>query len=373
MLKVFDIFPKFIDKSAKVRTFTGGLITLSILVWIFLLVYGEILHFLKPQLISAVTIDEDPILGPQKAIFNFDILVHTSCTNLHVDLFQNDGSIKTDIIDNINRMRLDSNGIPIETAMERRYLSKNYTKLQIDKSDYCGTCYAASEAGKCCNSCYDVMQAYRQKGWSFYGVDRWTICKQEGYLQFGNEKCRIKGSLKVKKGLGHFHIGLGSNSLSSSKKHLHDISVLPNQTNLSHSIHSFVIGDKLPDFQPPLTNIDAELEPDQNEFWSVRYFLHVVPSVYNSSKKRINSFRYSVMYSQRLSGKTKKVLPGIHFYYDFAPMKVITNKTEMTIRELITHIGGIIGGAFSFAAIIDALMFSALSTIRGKMQINKIS
>ena len=52
-------------------------------------------------------------------------------------------------------------------------------------------------------------------------------------------------------------------------------------------------------------------------------------------------------------------------------MKVVSLKTKMSLRTLLTHVGGIIGGAFSFAAILDALMFGALSTIEGKNRINK--
>ena len=33
--------------------------------------------------------------------------------------------------------------------------------------DYCGSCYGAAEDGVCCNTCEDVKNAYRKKGWSF--------------------------------------------------------------------------------------------------------------------------------------------------------------------------------------------------------------
>ena len=54
-------------------------------------------------------------------------------------------------------------------------------------------------------------------------------------------------------------------------------------------------------------------------------------------------------------------------------MKVITEKKRTSLRTFLTHVGGIIGGAFSFAAIVDALMFSALTTIEGKDRINKLN
>ena len=31
----------------------------------------------------------------------------------------------------------------------------------------CGSCYGAAEDGVCCDTCGDVMRAYRKKGWTF--------------------------------------------------------------------------------------------------------------------------------------------------------------------------------------------------------------
>lgn len=373
MLKTFDIFPKLSDRNARLRTFSGGIITIIIVVWISFLIYGEFILFLKPQRNSSIFLDDDPILGPKKIFIDFDILIQTSCLDLHIDSFQDDGTTKTDIIENISRIRLDSSGVSIENAMEKRYKAGKYNKSAV-KQDSCGSCYAAGSPGECCNSCHDVMEAYKRKGWSYYSVDRWTQCVREGYVDFGAEKCHIKGSLKVKKGSGNFHFGLGSNTLSSGKGHLHDLKHIPNSTSLSHVIHSFIIGEPLPDFQSPLEQVESELSPNPNGYWSVYYYLHIVPSTYITSKNKIDSYRYSVMYSQKIISKqSKKGLPGIHFYYDFSPMKVISSKSKMNLRTFLTHVGGIVGGAFSFAAILDVLMFSALSTIEGKSRINKIA
>lgn len=376
MLKAFDIFPKLSDRNARLRTFSGGIITIIITAWISFLIYGELLLFLKPQRQSSIFIDGDQILGPKKVFIDFDILFQTSCPDLHVDSFQDDGTTKTDIIENISRTRLDSTGISIENAMEKRYKIGNYTKAntKTDRSNYCGSCYAAGVPGQCCNTCHDVMEAYKKKGWSYYGVERWVQCVREGFVDFGSEKCHIKGSLKVKKGTGHFHFGLGSNTLSSGKGHLHDLSHIPHNTSLSHIINSFSIGKNLPDFISPLNHVESELNINAKGFWAVYYYLHIVPSTYTTSKKRIDSYRYSVMYSQKIVSKeSKRGLPGVHFYYDFSPMKVVSSKSQISLRTFLTHVGGIIGGAFSFAAIVDALMFSALSTIEGKIRINKIA
>lgn len=39
-------------------------------------------------------------------------------------------------------------------------------------ADYCGSCYGAeSTPGACCNTCDEVQDAYRKKGWSFTDPD----------------------------------------------------------------------------------------------------------------------------------------------------------------------------------------------------------
>lgn len=391
MLKTFDVFPKFTDKGAKVRTFSGGLITIIISIWIFFLISNEIKSFLNSHITSNIVVDKDSIFGPRKVFIDFDILIHAACPLLHIDLFEDDNSVKTDIIENIIRERLDSNRTPIEYSMEKYYKhqmlnNKTFREQQDMKKSGCGSCYAASEPGQCCNTCKDVMDAFKKKGWSYYSVDRWEQCIREGYLNFGDEKCHITGSLKVKRGSGYFHIGLGSNKLTTGKGHLHDLSGVKNGTSLNHTIYSFKVGPSLPDFKSPLDNIEVELpnssdkddenddENNKNEhnFWLITYFLHLVPSTWITPKKKIESYRYSAMYSQRILPKvSSKALPSIQFYYDFSPMRVVTEKKRTSLRTFLTHVGGIIGGAFSFAAIVDALMFSALTTIEGKDRINK--
>lgn len=39
-------------------------------------------------------------------------------------------------------------------------------------ANYCGSCYGAEkEPGQCCNTCQEVQEAYRSKGWAFGGAD----------------------------------------------------------------------------------------------------------------------------------------------------------------------------------------------------------
>jgi hypothetical protein len=78
------------------------------------------------------------------------------------------------------------------------------------------------------------------------------------------------------------------------------------------------------------------------------------------------------MYSQKtITNSSLKGLPGVHFYYDFSPMMVVSSASRLSVRTFVTRVAAIIGGTFSFAAIVDALMFGAVSTLEGKRSIGK--
>ena len=56
---------------------------------------------------------------------------------------------------------------------------------------------------RCCNTCDDVRDAYRNKGWAFSSANEVDQCKREGYSnklqQISTEGCRIYGKLQVNK------------------------------------------------------------------------------------------------------------------------------------------------------------------------------
>lgn len=368
MFARFDVFPKFSDRSVRVKTVSGGIISLAMVFWVVFLFVGRVAVEFNRQIESSIVVDTNPTAVPRKAFIALDVLVDASCTVLHVDLFEDDGSVRTDIIENLTRIRLDETGTSIEAVMERKLRN---AKKEEPAAGKCGSCYGARPSGECCNSCADVVRAFKQKGWSFFGADRWDQCVREGIVDFGREKCEIKGALKVKVGKGNFHIGLGANSIGSGKGHAHDVTSVNANHSLSHVIKKLRIGPKLPGFEPPLNDVSAVVDGAQ-PLWFIGYYLNVVPSRHIAGSQITESYRYSVMYSQReVKNTTKKGVPGIHFYYDFSPMTVVSQRPPPSLINLMNPMAGIIGGAFSFAAIIDALMFGALSTLEGKRSIGK--
>lgn len=56
---------------------------------------------------------------------------------------------------------------------------------------------------RCCNTCDDVREAYRRRGWAFKNPDTIEQCKREGFSQKmqeqKNEGCKVYGFLEVNK------------------------------------------------------------------------------------------------------------------------------------------------------------------------------
>ncbi|EAY21037.1 hypothetical protein TVAG_172950 [Trichomonas vaginalis G3] len=369
MLSKFDVFPKFADKSVNIQTFTGGLISFLTTLWVCFLLVGKIHGLIYPEIKSSVVLDKEHVDGQRKTFINFDITIGSPCTMLHIDLFEHDGYQKTNIIENISLTRYAQSGEDINDLLEKRVPSKS--KKQDFPPDYCGNCYLSTDK-KCCNTCREVMDVFKAKGLTYYASFRWEQCIREGVLDFGNETCRIKGKLKVKKQSGNFHIALGANTNDNYKGHSHDLSSVDASHKLNHVIHSLTFGEPVDYYKPQLTDVEMQLpELNGSNYWMVTYYLHAAPERISTTDK-IDSYRYSAFPSRRkVTNKTKKGFPGIVFYYDFAPMIVVYQPTHGSIRSIIVDICGIVGGAFSFAAIIDALAFGALSGIRGKTMIGK--
>lgn len=61
----------------------------------------------------------------------------------------------------------------------------------------------AMTRARCCNTCDDVREAYRRRGWAFKNADTIEQCKREGFTQKmqeqKNEGCQVYGFLEVNK------------------------------------------------------------------------------------------------------------------------------------------------------------------------------
>ena len=76
------------------------------------------------------------------------------------------------------------------------------------------SCYGAETTDHpCCNTCEDVREAYRIKGWAFNNPSTIEQCVKEGWTDKLkdqiNEGCNVKGLIEVSKVAGNVHFAPG--------------------------------------------------------------------------------------------------------------------------------------------------------------------
>ncbi|XP_011004988.1 PREDICTED: probable endoplasmic reticulum-Golgi intermediate compartment protein 3 [Populus euphratica] len=86
------------------------------------------------------------------------------------------------------------------------------------------------------------------------------------------------------------------------------------------------------------------------------FFIKVVPIIYTDIRGRtVHSDQYSVTEHFKKSELTPlDSLPGVYFFYDFSPIKVIFKEEPISFLHFMASVCAIIGGNFTIAGIIDS-------------------
>lgn len=149
------------------------------------------------------------VLNKQLRI-NFDVTFPTiACALLSLDAADASGQHSENVIHNVFKRRLADDGMPLSAGEKEETLRvlKTTEELQREKNKaiadgrpatpkvdgQCGDCYGSADAGVCCNTCEEVREAYKKKGWQFNmkGVSQ---CEQEGfYGDVATQMAKVRG------------------------------------------------------------------------------------------------------------------------------------------------------------------------------------
>ncbi|XP_002530273.2 endoplasmic reticulum-Golgi intermediate compartment protein 3 [Ricinus communis] len=377
-LRKLDAYPK-INEDFYSRTFSGGLITLvSSLVTLFLF-FSEFRLYLHT--VTETKLLVDTARGEILRI-NFDVTFPAiPCSLLSLDAMDIMGEQHFDIKHNITKKRINAHGDVIEVRKEgigapkiEKPLQRHGGRLEHNET-YCGSCYGAEMSDDdCCNSCDEVREAYRKKGWALTGVDLIDQCKREGFIQKvkdeEGEGCNIYGSLEVNKVAGNFHFSPGK-GLHQSSFFIQDLLVFQGDSyNISHTINRLAFGDYFPGVVNPLDGVPWVHETPNGMH---QYFLKVVPTIYTDIRGRtVRSNQYSVTEHFKKSEFARlDSPPGVFFFYDFSPIKVIFKEEHISFLHFMTNICAIIGGIFTIAGIVDSFVYHGQRAIKKKVEIGK--
>lgn len=380
-IRQLDAFPK-VNEDFYRRSLSGGVITLIAAVVMLLLFFTELRIYLHPVTTTELTVDTSR--GDTLQIYLDVTFPSLACSFISLDAMDISGEQHLDVKHNIYKKRLDPTGKVVEPPKQENLggpqiekpLQRHGGRLQHNET-YCGSCFGAEQSDDdCCNSCEEVREAYRRKGWGLSNPDLIDQCKREGWLdkikEEEGEGCNVYGSLEVNKVAGNFHFAPGK-SFQQSNMHVHDFLAFQKESfNVSHTINELSFGPHFPGVVNPL---DKTVRIQTTSSGMYQYFIKVVPTVYKDIRgQKIQTNQFSVTeHFRTVEAGMGRSLPGVFFFYDLSPIKVNFNQTKTSFLHFLTNVCAIVGGVFTVFGILDAFVYHGHRVIKKKIEIGKFS
>ncbi|CAF3562418.1 unnamed protein product [Rotaria sp. Silwood1] len=389
-LKRFDAYAKTLE-DFRIRTTSGGFVTIISSIIIFLLIIIELKYYLTIDIIQVLFVDTS---RQEKMNITIDIKFPIlPCSYLTVDAMDISGDSQTDVSHNLYKTRLDLNGNIIENDIIKVSL-KPLPKLNDDNKNIttttsqCESCYGAeSSVHECCPTCDDVKAAYRIKGWSFdpsgihqciregKNIDIINSNNDDSSTQI-NEGCRLHGYLEVNKVSGNFHIAPGQ-SFEQHHIHVHSLrNVRLNMLNTTHYIDELSFGQYFPKQINPLSNTKQIVNLKDNGAVLYHYYVKVVPSTYVFlNQTQLITNQYSVTKHKKIIknifDSSDHQIPGIFFTYEISAIMVKFIEQKRSLAHFLTSLCAIIGGVFTVSSLIDAFIYRGSCLLHKKFELGK--
>lgn len=378
-LRRFDLYTKPME-DCRVKTSFGGIITLISFLVICLLFITETWSFLSVQVFEQLYVDSTS--ADERVEIHFDITLHKlACTIVTIDLMSQSGDSQDGIKDDVFKQRLDNQGKIIEgTKPEKQVVNTNNTKNtessaanKKENDEKCGSCYGAIHG--CCNTCEEVREAYRLRGWVLHNPEEVEQCKNDVLLKSLSENqgegCRLWGKLNVGKVGGNFHIAPGVPSTQASS-HYHDFhAISPSRFDSSHTINHLSFGKPYPGKTHPL---DGHGMHNERGGIMHQYQLKVVPTRYirnNETPVESHQFAITRLDKDILAGASG--IPGLFFQYEFSPLMVQYEERQRSLSFYLVSLCAIIGGVHTVASLLDAFLYSTHRAIQKKITVGKFT
>lgn len=396
--KGVDAFGKTME-DVKVKTRTGGLLTMISAAIILTFTLVEFLDYRKVHTDTTVFVDRSR--GEKlNVIFNITFS-RVPCYLVSVDVTDISGELQTDIQHNILKTRIDSSGAKVPTAATNDLKSELDMAAAARGPDYCGSCYGGVEPENgCCQTCEEVRQSYLNRGWSFSNPDSIEQCVSEHWTEKiqaqSGEGCNVAGRIKVNKVVGNLLFSPGR-SFQLNGINMHDMVPYLRDGEVHHWGHvienfrfesdeeTYKISQKVEMMEKlgwGSMPLDKYFAHARNPEFMFQYFLKVVSTRYRFlNRKSVGTHQYSVTTYQRdlasSNGQQKNAQglmasrgvsnqPGAYFNFEISPMQVMHTEFRQSFAHFLTSTCAIVGGVLTIATLIDAFVFSTTAALKKK-------
>mmetsp|Transcript_38373 Transcript_38373/g.108535 ORF Transcript_38373/g.108535 Transcript_38373/m.108535 type:complete len:371 (+) Transcript_38373:101-1213(+) len=343
--KRFDVYSKVHD-DYRVKTESGGLISLVAFVVMIILFTSEISNYLSVEVVDHIMVDTTL---NQKLPIGLNITFpHLRCDEVSVDTVDSMGENQVDVAGDLVKINLDVNGF----------------RSQGDHVAAAGECLSCMEAAsddnsRCCNTCQDLKDAYTMAGIPYFHIlDTAPQCRN-------SVGCQIHGDVLVSKVGGNVHVALGRSTVRDGK-HVHEFNIkeVSDGFNTSHAIHRLEFGERVAGLQSPL---EGTMKIVKHGAYMFHYYIKLVPTLFTGQDRVVYTHQYSVSDT----GKNVMVrkdeltgLPGVFLVYEFTPFMVQKIEKVVPLSHFLTNVCAIIGGVFTVAGMIDAILYNGLRKLR---------
>ncbi|GAB0491132.1 hypothetical protein MMPV_002381 [Pyropia vietnamensis] len=339
-----DAFPKTLD-DFRVKTASGGFVSVAALLIICVLVLSETSTFLTAE--RSVNISVDNVRNETLQIYINVDFPRLNCDVIGVDALDESGNMQLEITNHMYKTRLDLSGKVIRGDKKKR-VERNPVRQALP---------AAKQAELPLGTAAAVM-----------GVKTLATAEYDP-----SEGCNVKGYIEVLKLSGKFHLTPG-HSVAWKGHNLHDMSVFRNrQLDLSHTIRSLSFGAAYPGQKNPLDGTVKSL-PAEQSMGQHEYFIKLVPTTYKKARGRsLKTNQYSVTEFFRPSDPNKdgQLLPGVFVFYELSPIRVEYEDKRRSFPHFIVQLSAIVGGVWAMAGMVDTGIFHGTRVLREKRGLGK--